>query len=229
MSNKSKTRVKVEKYPLPPTVDGICSMIREILAPGLVQRIELDIDSPIRVTRSVPLEDGKELEDDDVDLEAVLRNIEMIEYTSENASPFQVIFDMMQLVNNEKLNPVFWVGGTGSEKLIDEWLELRTRGMPGGLNRLLGIPVQRIKSLSEDTLILCASLYPSAGVDELSLAVKTAIEIRRPSHDTQRTAPCGQVDDSVRRDSGASDSPAHQLAAVARGLHKVDWKPDGQS
>ena len=44
MLNKSELKTKVEKYPLPDSIDGVCSLLREILTPGSVQRVEIDVD-----------------------------------------------------------------------------------------------------------------------------------------------------------------------------------------
>jgi hypothetical protein len=228
MSNRSSSRAKVEKYPLPTTVDGICSLIREILAAGSVQRIELDVQNPVRVIRSTDNTEGADLEEDSLDLEGVLRNIEMVEYTSGSASPFQVVFDMMQLVHKERLNSVCWVSGSGCEKTLDEWLELKRRGMPVELGKLMGLPVHQVKFLSDDTLILCASPYPSAEFDELSLAIKTAVEIRRPSHGNQRASSGSETNDSIRSDPGSDSTPTNKLASSPRGLRRVDWKPSSK-
>lgn len=228
MSSRSSLRTKIEKYPLPATVDGICSLIREILAQGLVQRIELDTQNPVRVIRAVAEGEGADLDEEELDLEGVLRNIEMIEYTSDDASPFQVVFDMMHLAHKENLNSVCWVIGAGGEKTLDEWLELKSRGMAAGMGKLMGLPIHHAKSLPEDTLILCASQYPSAGFEELSLAIKTAVEIRRPANVNQRITDSSKTNDSVRGNPPDNSTTTHQLAAATRGLRRVDWKPTSQ-
>jgi len=226
MSNKSKARTRVEKYPLPTTADGICSLMREILLAGSVQRIELDVNLPVRVVRG--LSDAETGLDEEVDLDGSLRNLEMVEYTSEGAGPFQTLFDMMQLIHVEKLIPTCWVTGEGVGHLLSEWLELRARGMPSGTEHLVGLPVHRVKMLPEDTLLLCGSPYPNAGFDELTMAIKTAIEIRRPSNDKRRTTPSSETDGAVWSDPNERNSTTHQLAAPARGLRKVEWKPPSE-
>jgi len=213
--------VKVEKYPLPPSIDGIISLFREIMGPGNVQRIELEVDKPVRVLRHVYVEDPDLLEPN-IDLDGVLRNVEMLEYISQEASSFQVVVDMMQLMRSEGRHSICWAVGTG-EDLLGEWLEFRERGMPSDVDTLLNIPVRRLRSLPEDTLILCGSEYPGADPEEITLAVKTAIEMRRP--DVERAEQKRTTDDPVW--AGAEGGPAAngQLALAARGLRRTRWNP----
>jgi hypothetical protein len=226
MSSKSDLKTKIEKYPLPSTVDGICSLVREILGPGLVQRIEIDINNPVRVIRALDTKET-DLEEVDIDLEGALRNVAMIEYTSEDASPFQIVYDMMVLVEQEKLNAVCWATGA-SEAFLCDWFELGPRGMPSNMRRLLGLPIHTLNTLPEDTLILCASPYPSAEASEISLAIKTAIEIRRPKHvDEQRVVRSRKADAPVRNDPTQRRQTAGELALATGGLHPVPWKPAG--
>src|SRR3990172_10583486 len=74
MLTKSELKTKTEKYPLPTTVDGICSLVREILAAGRVQRLEIDVSQPVRVTRALASQEVG-LEEPSLDLEGALRNV----------------------------------------------------------------------------------------------------------------------------------------------------------
>ena len=81
--NKSNLRTRVEKYPLPATVDGICSLFREVMSGGSVQRIEFDINTPVRVIRALQ-EDDPDLQEPNIGWEGALRNLEdLLEYTVE--------------------------------------------------------------------------------------------------------------------------------------------------
>ena len=218
MSPRSKT--KTDKYPLPSTVDGICALVRKVLTEGTVQRLELDVDDVVRVTREVP---PNEMDEPDVDWDAALRNVaSFLEYHSEGASPFQVLVDMALLVANEGLRCSAFVIGANSH--IEEWLDLSRRGMPGLSGALLGIPIQVVDFLPGETIILCASLYPSGDPSEVSFAVKATMEILDEPSQTGSETP-----DRGRSDSTELDTAADQLEVIAGGLRSVRWEPRGRT
>lgn len=219
-----KSRVRVEKYPLPATTDGIVSLVREVLSQGKVQRIELDNENDVRVLRELEAEDP-DLVEPDVSLDGALRNVEMIEYSSEGASSFQVVVDMTQLMRHENHHCICWAIGTGDD-LLEQWLEFRERGMPSDINFLLNLPVRRLRSLPEDTLILCGSKYPGAEAEEVTLAVKAAVEIRR-SNELERPVQSRPSDDRVGNGPTERPSTASQLAIAAGGLRRTKWIPPG--
>ena len=101
----SRSERKLERYPLPPTADGICTLIRNILNGEHVGRIELDTgDEYVRAWRFV---EKDEMSEPGVNWDGALRNIpSMTEYASDDASPFQVLVDMMLLAQEEKLKGV---------------------------------------------------------------------------------------------------------------------------
>ena len=73
-------RTRLEKYPLPKNVDGICALLRQILNGGSVRRVEIDVDDVVRAYRML---EPSEFEEPAVDTESVLRNIpQFVEYTS---------------------------------------------------------------------------------------------------------------------------------------------------
>lgn len=228
MLSKSNSRLKIEKYPLPDSIDGILSLLREIMSAGQVQRIEFSTDSPVRVSRVVQDEGDPDLVEPNLGLDGVLRNIEMVEYFSEDATQYQVLVDMMQIIRKEGLNCVCWATGLDEDDLLNRWLEFDERGMPSGVEYLLDRPVFRIKSLPEDTLILCGSNYPSAEHNELTVAVKTAIEVRRPKNEQQRLT-VRKASDPVRDSPPEYGSAVGQLEIAPGGLRTVDWKRSGVS
>jgi len=211
----------VEKYPLPGTVESIMTLIREIMEKGSVQRIELDVGLPVRVVRSAVAGDPL-LEEYDLGLKGVLRQVECVEYYSENASSFQVVVDMMQLLQKEGVHAVCWATGPNETDLLEQWLEWKERGMPSGTSRLLGLPVRIVDDLPEDSLILCGSEYPSAETNEISVAIKAAIETR--SEDV-RPEPVRKTNDPVRPRAKRSSPTAGQLALAAGELRTVEWDP----
>jgi len=217
MSNRSeKFTDKVEKYDLPTTVDGICHLVKEILHGGSVKRMMLSVDDPlVRVTRSVQ---DVGLEEPDVTLDAALRNVpDILEYSSPEASPFQVLVDMTQLVSREGMNCAFWVTGMGGSDILDRWLEFDRRGMPGGVRELLTLQVKELKSIPADVLILCGSRYPNPDPEDVMLAVRTAIELR---NDYDESDVAGrEVDGAIGDGSGERSAPVDPLAFGT-------WEPD---
>lgn len=204
-----------EKYPCPDTVDGICSLVREVLSKGRVQSIEFSLGSPVRVTRSVEV-DNPDLIEPDLDWEGALRNVEMVEYYDKDATPYQVVVDVMHLMQSEGLVCTCWVTGTGDVSLLSKWFKFRERGLPMGIRSILDRPVHRVKSLPEDTLILCGSAYPDADPDEISLAVKVAIELGRKD---ERSS--SETDDRKRINPRERLTTACQLAVAGSRLNRV--------
>lgn len=204
-----------EKYPCPDTVDGICSLIREVLSKGRIQSMEFSLGAPVRVVRSVEV-DNPDLIEPDLDWEGALRNVEMTEYYNKDAEPYQVVVDVMHLMQSEGLTCTCWVTGTGGGGLLDKWFKFKERGLPVGVRSLLGRPVHRVKSLPEDTLVLCGSRYPDADPDEVDLAIKVAIEFgRRDEHSSS------EIDDRKRVNPRERLTTACQLAVAGSRLNRV--------
>jgi len=220
----SKSELRTEKYDLPGSVDGICSLIREVLNGGHVQRVELDNDDTlVRVKRWVDEAGG--LEEEEISWDGALRNVpDMMEYYSDEATSFQVVVDMMLLAQENGMHAVSWVTGTGDEGLLRKWFDVDGRALPvGDISVLLGLPIHRLKSLPEETLVLCCSKYPGADPSELMLAVKTTIDLRR-SDDAHN-----KKDDRGRNHSEEHPSTAPSLGLGTRGLRTVPWNPPDQS
>lgn len=219
MSSRSE-KTKVERYPLPKTIDGICSIVREILMGGAVQRMELDVDEPlIRVVRTIT---DVGLEEPEIGLDAALRNVAtLLEYSSAGASSYQILVDMYLLVQQRNLIGACWAAGTGDEGLLAQWLELVERGMSSVTPGLLGLPLHFLKSLPEETLILCASRYPNPEPSEITLAVRTAIELRRSYEQEPHVG--SDSDDRVGNGSQKHDAATDRLEAATPELFLPAW------
>jgi hypothetical protein len=218
MSNRSEKRL--EKYELPSTIDGICSLLRHLLEMGHVGRIEMDNDDAyIRVWRWVERND---LSEPDINWDGALRNLgSFMEYSSAGAGSFQVLVDMMLLAYSEGLKSVVWATGSGGSALLKEWLNLKARGMPtGDISYLLGLPILELKSLPKETLILCCSKFPNADPAEISLAIKTTIDVRGTN--VQDLGDDDRVGDHSQEHAGT----VGPLALSARALRPVPWKAD---
>lgn len=172
MLNKSKESLRTEKYPLPTTVEGILSILREVLSGGRVRRIELDTDLPIKVIREV--ETSSECHEPDMDLDAALHKVEMLECSGE---PMEAIAKMTRQLYRRNLFPCCWVIGPSS--LLDTWAHPYEPEFYAGQDYFLNVPVRIIRSLASDTLILCGSQYKNADAEDIDFAVKTSMELRR--------------------------------------------------
>jgi hypothetical protein len=226
LSKSDLIKTKVEKYPLPDTMDGVVDLFKEIMSAGLVQRIEFDIHKPVRVIRAV---EGEDLEEPNIDLEGALRHVdELVEYTNTEANPFETLIDMMMLIQAEDLSCSCWAVGTGGAELLLEWLQLEERGMPAfrKLPGLLGLPLHILGSLSKETLILCGSKYLSPDPDEISFAVKTAIEMRKADGVPKSESVEGSQAGHPRGTGPQGSAPtAYPVGAVTRKLKRVEWEP----
>lgn len=224
MSKSSAT--KIEKFALPTSTDGVCALVREVLSPdldGSVTRIEVDVELGVRVSRQIKEVD---LVEDDVTWDAALRNApDFLEYHSEGASPFQVVFDMMHLLQAEGLLPVQWVAGFSEVDLVGQWLNLKERGLPTGVRRILGVPFQYLRSLPEDSIILCGSKYIDSQPEEMSLAVKAAIELDRETTHGNRDIPRSEDHGHVWPSPRERPAAVGGVATLAGGPQAVQWGP----
>lgn len=219
----SKYDQKLERYPLPPTADGICTLIRDILDIGHVGRIEIDTaDAYIRAWRFV--EKG-EMEEPDISWDGALRNVRtMLEYTSEGATAFQTVVDMMLLAQEHGLRGSMWAVGFGGVELLRQWFTLNERNLPvQDIASLVGVPIRELKSLPRETLILCCSAAPNADPSEITMAIKTAIELRSNYVEGDGTNSGGGGNHSAEYHPSTG-----QMAAGSRGLHSVLWKKESK-
>jgi hypothetical protein len=222
MLSRSK-KIAVEKHALPATIDGICGLVRDILSGGSVQRVELSLDDVVRVHREVDVD--PQVAEVDLGWDGATRNAqEFIEYYSEGASPFQVVFDMMHMMSTERLHSTCWLIGLDGDHLLAEWLELRPRGLVADVSSLMGLPIYPLKDVPEETLMLCGSKWKNPDPDEVSLVVKTTIEMRR-NHE-RREFPSREVDHPVRDDPGEHPPAADQLAFPPGGFSIPEWGSD---
>jgi hypothetical protein len=181
----------------------------------------MSVEDPlIRVLRKLS---GEELEEEAMTWEAAIQQVEeMVEYSSSEASPYQVLTDMIQLVDNEQLHAIKWAVGPHGQKLLNQWLNFKGRDMPVSRGTLLGLPIIEIGSLPNEVLILLASRWGSAGPEETSFAVKTVIEVRDVE---QRDNSSSKTPDSGRNHSGEYSAPTGGLATTPKRLSRIQWPP----
>jgi hypothetical protein len=180
-----------------------------------VKRVEIDTKEAIRVFRWVDTDGMEEIE---LDLEGVLRNVEpLVEYDNPAAAASEVLLDMFHLARAEKTVPCAWVTATGNEAFLDDWIGHQKRGMPGDLRTLFGLPVYRLKSLPDEALILCATPYETGAIGEVSFAVKATMEV--VNEPIRAVAYPGGIN------SGERTPATSKVAPSPGGLRKVQWQP----
>jgi len=180
MSTRSDVRVKREEHPLPRTPEAISSLVDSIVRGGSVQKIIIENGRPVRVYRNVVTED--EFEEQDMDIDAALRNAPMFEHSGEGR-PLRILFELTQGLTEEKQRPVCFVSGQNSKGIVYQWLGIEKKSLVIGNEELFGIPLIRIRSLPEETLILCGSPYADAEPKDITLALKVTMEVHNESVD----------------------------------------------
>jgi len=215
-----KLFIRTEKYALPDTIDGICSLVREILSGGHVKSLELDNDDSF--ARARRWSENLELEEDSVSWDGALSNVPVLqEYYSDGAEPFQIVVDMMLLAQQENMYGIGWAIGVDGEDLLRKWFDVDGRKLPvSRIDSLLGVRVKRLKSLPEDTLILCCSKYRSEDPEDIVMAIKTSMELEKED-ETRSFKDAGRG----RSNPKEHGSTTGQLVLTAGGLRRVPWKP----
>jgi hypothetical protein len=194
----------------------ILGVLQHVLQQRVAQRIVIESG---RVLVYRPRGD-EPLEDNDVSLDGALRNSELIEYENTEGNAFEMIFDIMQLVASEKLFPVCWATGKKQDEILQKWVALEERGMPpDALDTLVMIPVVRLQTLSEDTLILCASRHEDGEAKDIVVGIKTVMELR----DEEEAS--SEADHPVGDDSEGHAQATRAVEALAPRVDGGGWHP----
>jgi hypothetical protein len=159
----------------------------------------------------------------EVTLDDSLQRSEIYEYENPEASAFEVLFDMTHVVTAYGGFPVCWATGMNQTDLLSRWVDAEARGLPGALDTIFTFPVCRMRMLPEDTLILCAARRRDGDIEDVSLAVKTALEMRGATHDQPRSEADHPVGDPPEGDPGAAGG----VEAAAQGGPEGGWIPKG--
>jgi hypothetical protein len=184
VSTKSENQVlSKEEYPEPKSKAGFTALLKEILdLPGGVDQVILKVGKPVRVWRWV--EKNGLMEEEDRSLDGALSHAEILEYANPDlprTAP-EELFHLMSIMDAERRIPVCWAVGRDQTGLLARWLRVEEQGVPYKEGSLLGLPVERLKSLPEDTLLLCGAEHPDAAPSEVTMAVKMAIEVMERNH-----------------------------------------------
>jgi hypothetical protein len=211
--NRSKLRPVVERYPLPEDVNGICELIRDILDKGSVQKIELDVGDLVRVVRLVEVGD---LEESEEGWDQSLKGLEDFEeYNDADATPDGIILHLLNAVADIDLFGVAFITGTNDTNLLGKWLKIPDRS-----KQIAGIPIYRVNTLPEETLVLCGAKFREATPSEIEYAIKTTMEIRHE----ERKLTGGKITDSGRDNPGRYSETNDQLEIAPGRLRKVRWE-----
>lgn len=182
----NRSNYRREEHQLPSSTDGIVALVSSVLSqPGKVFKIVIDSDHGVTVYRERGTTD--DLGEDATTLDAALRNSEIVEYENVGGNPFEKLVDMFYILHGERMHPVTWVSGNSQNNLLSHWLTLGERGLPVAAKHgeeILGVPLLRIPTLPEDVLILCGAPFSDADYKDVTIGVKTSVELRsEPSHE----------------------------------------------
>lgn len=173
MSSKFKT-VR-EEYALPDTQEGIVNLVQSALSAGAVEKLVVELGKPVFVYRMVEVGPYDEPE---VELDAAIRASGYIEYYNPNeASPYEILADMITTIKQQGLEPFAFVTGPDGG-MLDNWLGTVERGMPtvDVSRQVLGVPLHRIPSFPEESLLLCGTDKDIPQAVDVTHYVKTTIE-----------------------------------------------------
>jgi len=220
--------VRREEYPIPEKVDEIADLIRDILNGGRVQGLTIVHGDVIRAYRSVQ----EDAYDPTAELDMALGYAEIWEYcVDEYHTVNDILVGMCKVLASLKNYPICFATGPNSTGLLDRWMLIDELGLPKGVENILGLPVVRIKTLDEDTLLLCGARIPMADLEDIKVVVKTAIDLRGKEYDhyravsrnSSRREDAGGVGDDTEGDGASTD----QVAATAGESGGLDWVPAG--
>ena len=227
-SDRFDTPVRREEYPIPPNVDEIVESIRDILNGGSVKGLTIVQGDGIRVYRASP--------DAEYDPSFVVDNVlgyaDVYEYlTDETHSANDKVVGMAKVLSQHRCFPVCFATGPKTTGLLDRWLMVEEVGLPRDIENIIGIPVVRVKTLDEDTLLLCGADMPLADLEDIKVVVKTAIDLRGKEYEHYRASTGSSARSSapgpVRPDSEGDDSAAHQVGPSPGGSGGLGGIPTG--
>lgn len=201
--------------------EEILSVLREVLEPRDVHKIVIESGHPMLVYRQKS-EEADPLEEEDISLDGAIRNSDMIEYDNQGASSFEIVHDMFYILLSEGMNPVCWA--TGPEQgaqTLEGWLKLEERGLPRpkNMDNLLGQPVFRLKTLPQDTILLCGSSRDGGEAQDVEFVIKATVEMRDKNEASR------SIDRPVGNGQERDPTPADEVGSSARRGDEDSWNP----
>lgn len=220
--------MKRDEYPLKSmkTID-VLAVVQVILNQRVAHKIIIEAGRPIIAYRP---RDDSSLEEEGITLDGALRQADLMDYSNSEGNPFEVIFDMMQLVALEGMYPTCWATGHDQEGILGNWLTMEERGMPSLGDTLLNVPIFRLRPLPESSLILCASKSSDADEKDIVFAIRTTMELHKEARNEERADADSSTSDPIVSDLIGSDSeectsPAREPETSIDGDDVGRWFP----
>lgn len=174
LGDASATMRKVqESFPLPTSRKEIIVAFERILNLGGVQKVVVELSTPIKVTRLMvaPPDAGdvpEELQDDDI--VSAARNVEMEEFFfSEVLSPYEYLFRAFQQLSARKLKARTVV--VNSVPALQKWLKSTV------VSEVFGVEVRAHKEIPDGILLLVAA--PADDLETIAFSLKLEMSERK--------------------------------------------------
>lgn len=163
-----------ENFPLPTSRKEIVTAFERILNLGRVQRVLVQLDSPIRVTRfvedkKVDTEGPEELPEDDVIEAAMNSKMEILPF--ENVPPTVYLFRAFAVLSHKKLKARTMVVNNFASLLM--WLGLSA---DADVSSIFGIETMTSKTMPDDALLLVATPADDPDLVVFSLRLEMSAE-----------------------------------------------------
>lgn len=154
--DSGRWRLSRELYPLPPTRKEILSFIEEILEGGLVQRLVIQVDEPVRVERLRPIRQDDPVDPADIpedDFLSAARNgvLEDLQFTPD-LDPFLAVHAAFSDLSKKGAAPVALI--VADRGRFSEWLGVDDDGF------VFGVRVRPTAQMPEDAFLLCGTTNP---------------------------------------------------------------------
>lgn len=209
-----------EEYPLPSTkTSDIVDAVQQALSLDGVFKIVVESGQPMLVYRK---RGDDPLDEDDVTLDGALRNSEIIEYDVASKSSLEVIFGMLQRVGRDRLYPICWATGLEQEGVLRHWTNQIDKSIPDLGILPFGIPVVRVKTLPEDTIILCAAARHEGDYQDVVVGIKAIMETH---HAVEEKRTSSTSDNQVGSDTGECPPPTGTVETTTVRGGKGSWHP----
>lgn len=181
---KSDRRLVVETINVPKSVgrDGFLRTVDEILKLSRVQSILIEAKGTVEYKRYIVNGDQAKanVEFEDLEPYAILRNSSVDELTSECLSAAVVITSMIDMATNDGLYPIAFV--TGADTVLWNWYRATTGFEVRSKKFLCGLPLYFDRHAPDTALILCAASTRDSSLIAMQRAYK--VEMVSTTDDT---------------------------------------------
>lgn len=173
--------LQVYQVPLPSGLGRILAVIREILAQGKVQSLQLELGKPITFTKFVKEEEAEKTKQVEAEgkmsLGDIARNVMMEEYEAgegRRVTAQEVFLEMMLAISARRLHVTHI--GLGTETNFFKWLGIDQMAY-GGITNLAGAEIVWDKQVPGDNLLLAAGPNPAGPVDAVTFVMKAHMRV----------------------------------------------------